>query len=400
MGHPAIELKSSAPVLTVVPPEGAARSAGRHAGPYRLTDTLGAGAMGKVFVGEHVLLGRKAAIKVMRSDLAEDRRFIKRFISEGRAAACVEHPNVVKVTDMARDPDGTTWLAMELLEGCDLSALIGDPDLTLRRAVSITRQLCLGLAAVHAHGIVHRDVKPGNVFITPSADGDVVTLLDFGIARLQDEDAGDEDVEQGLLIGTPAYMAPEQAKGLCVDERCDIYSTSAVLYELITGRPMFERGSVEELVSAAIFATPPPLGRWVSLPEAVRAELESLIAECGAKRPAERPCTASDVAARLARIEARLAHEPESATTSGVRSYERIVVRSPARLASTSPLTRRGSARPGARGLVRLAAGALWLGLTWSLATTQTVLDVERAVVGNADQLSAAVCYISAAVKR
>lgn len=395
---------NSPPELTVVSTEGRLPGDGEssHAGPYRLTCTIGAGAMGKVFVGEHVLLGRKVAVKVMRSDLAEDCRFIKRFISEGRAAACIEHPNVVKVTDLGRDPDGTTWLAMELLEGCDLSTLIGDPAMTLRRAVSIARQLCLGLAAVHAHGIVHRDVKPGNVFVTPRPEGDLVTLLDFGIARLLDDALSDAEFERGLLIGTPAYMAPEQAWGHQADERSDIYSVGAVLFELITERPMFERGTVEELVSATIFAKPSPLGQWVPLPDEVGAELEALVAECVAKEPTDRPCAVADVAERLARIEARLAQDCEPVVEERLRSYERIALRLPPDAGTTSSHMRSGVARKQAaartRRVCQWAVLVLSLGMTWNFATTRAALHMERILAVHGEQLSAAIYDVSAAV--
>jgi serine/threonine protein kinase len=403
------QIGSSPPERTVVPADGhtPGHGEGRHAGPYRLTRTIGAGAMGKVFAGEHVLLGRKVAVKVMRTDLVEDCRFIKRFISEGRAAARIEHPNVVSVTDLGRDPDGTTWLAMELLEGCDLSALIGDPDMTLQRAVSIARQLCLGLAAVHAHGIVHRDVKPGNVFVTPRREGgDLVTLLDFGIARLLDDGMSDSEFERGLLIGTPAYMAPEQAWGHQADERSDIYSVGAVLFELITDRPLFERGSVEELMSATIFAKPPPLGAWAALPETVAAELEELIAQCVAKEPAARPSTAAEVAERLARIEARLADAARPVTEDRLRSYERLVVLRPPQAETESALApfRHGAARHAARAHGSRARKwpvlVLWLGLAWNFATSRTALQVERTMTVRGQQLSAAICDVSMATAR
>jgi len=397
---------SSPPELTVVPAENhpPGHGEGRHAGPYRLTRTIGAGAMGKVFAGEHVLLGRKVAVKVMRTDLAEDCRFIKRFISEGRAAARIKHPNVVEVTDLGRDADGTTWLAMELLEGCDLSSLIGDPGMTLRRAVSIARQLCLGLAAVHAHGIVHRDVKPGNVFVTPHPEGDVVTLLDFGIARLLDDRMSDSEFERGLLIGTPAYMAPEQAWGHQADERSDIYSVGAVLFELITDRPLFERGSIEELVSATIFAKAPPLGQLVALPEEVGAELEGLIAQCVAKEPSERPGTATELAERLARIEARLAHIPEPVADGRLRSYERLVLRLPPGTASAPTQVRNGAARQAARAggnrVGQWALLVLCLGAAWNFSTSRTALKLERTMTVHGQQLSAAICDVSNAAAR
>src|SRR4051812_26816315 len=229
-------------------------------GSYRVVELLGKGGMGYVYRAEHVKLGREVALKLLRSDYASRRDAVTRFFQEARTVNRVRHRNIVDVTDFVELDDGTTYIVMELLTGTSLGAW-AQSGVDLARAIAVLVQICDGLAAAHQVGVVHRDLKPDNVVVVPTPDGgELVKLLDFGVAKLLNRD--DEDVgfqtAAGSVIGTPAYMSPEQAGGMVIDARSDIYSLGAIMYELFTGQPMFRGRSFGEYVRKHLTEMPTP----------------------------------------------------------------------------------------------------------------------------------------------
>ena len=320
--------------------------------------SLGHGAMGRVYAAEHIDLGRTCAVKVIR-DRDQDvllgvtssagpatyEDAVARFRVEALAASRLDHPNLLRVLDFGRDAEGLWFLVTEHLEGADLvDVLAAEGPLPTGRAVSIARQLCSGLAHAHERGVVHRDVKPENIrlFRSPSDDGGVierVKLLDFGTAQIA-SGAADRDAEGGVVIGTPAYMSPEQASGEAVDRRADLYASGVVLFEMATGRLPFERATPIELAAAHVECRPPSPR---SLRRDVDPELESIILWCLRKRRSERPQTARELRDALDRIAARSDPRRPRDVVSTLRSA-RAPAPEPAR-ASRPPEPRRTTTR-------------------------------------------------------
>jgi serine/threonine-protein kinase len=272
-------------------------------GPYRILELIGSGAMGEVYKAEHVLLGRKVAIKTLRRELAGSRSFAQRMFAEARASNLVGNEHIVQVLDLACEPDGTTWFAMELLEGASLASLCDRQDVSIDRALDLARQVCEALIPVHDAGIVHRDIKPENIFVVDRDGDDFVKLLDFGIARMpeREEQPGTRSGIE-VVIGTPPYMAPEQVFGGKFDARTDLYAVGALMFELLTGRQLFQRESMTELLGAVVLAEPPVPSEHVQLPAAVRAQIDCVVARCLAKEPEQRPTNARELAGELAAI--------------------------------------------------------------------------------------------------
>jgi serine/threonine-protein kinase len=258
-------------------------------GSYRLVELIGKGGMGFVYRAEHTKLGREVALKLLRSDYARRRDSVARFFQEARTVNRIRHRNIIDVTDFVELDDGTTFIIMELLRGQSLGRWARE-HFDLARALALLVQICDGLAAAHAVGVIHRDLKPDNVIVVPTGDGaELIKLLDFGVAKLvhrEDEDLGLETAA-GSVIGTPAYMSPEQAGGLVVDERADIYSLGAIMYELFTGTQMFRGRSFGEYVRKHLSEQPIPpraTARGATLPDAV----EAVLLRCIEKEPARR----------------------------------------------------------------------------------------------------------------
>jgi len=223
---------------------------GTTLGNYKVAELLGKGGMGFVYRAEHIKLGREVALKLLRSDYAKRKDAVARFIQEARTVNRIRHRNIVDVPDILELEDGTTCIVMEFLRGQSLGKW-ARTGIDMPRALAVLVQICDGLAAAHAVNIVHRDLKPDNVIVVPTADGaELVKLLDFGVAKLLNRD--DEDIgfqtAAGSVIGTPAYMSPEQAGGMAIDGRSDIYSLGAIMYELFCGQPMFRGRSFGEYV--------------------------------------------------------------------------------------------------------------------------------------------------------
>jgi serine/threonine protein kinase len=276
---------------------------------YRLNQRVGAGGFGSVYLAEHVTLKRRFAIKVLARQLDMDPRFVKRFEREAQLTASLEHPNIVQVTDFGQDDLMGSWFAMEYLQGEDLQqrlARIGRLDNAT--AVRLMRQVVDAFVYAHRQGVIHRDVKSANVFLLSSdAVTDHAKVLDFGIARVleafEDEDGGEAKLTKtGTVMGSPAYMAPEQALGLDVDHRTDIYSLGIVLYEMVTGRVPFTATSALAVLNMQIREAPAAPSEIV--PEAgVNPYLELVILRCLQKKMERRFATTQELAEALVAAE-------------------------------------------------------------------------------------------------
>jgi hypothetical protein len=277
-------------------------AAARRLGQYQLKELLGSGGMGEVYRAEHVLLRRPCAIKLIRPERAGDPQNLARFEREVQATATLTHPNTVQVFDYGRAADGTFYYVMEYLPGLTLEELVKrHGPLPPPRAVHILRQVCGALREAHAIGLIHRDIKPGNVIVGERGGlPDVAKLLDFGLVRGPGLGRGDEKLTlTGTLVGTPAYMSPEQvADGEAVDARSDIYSLGAVAYWLLTGRPPFAGKSAAQVMAAHLHEPVSPL---TDLRGDIPADLEAVVLRCLKKSPERRFQRVEELEEALAR---------------------------------------------------------------------------------------------------
>ncbi len=280
---------------------------GEVLGNYRIIDQIGSGGMGLVYEAEHILLGKKAAIKVLKPERCENPEVVDRFFNEARAASMVKAPGIPEIFDYGRLPEGNAYLVMELLEGQTLGALLeGRVRLTPGRSVAMARLMADTLKATHAHGIIHRDLKPDNVFVVPDSAmprGERIKILDFGIAKLQRDDfASSVQTETGRLMGTPYYMSPEQCRGAGdIDHRTDIYSLGCVLYQMLCGRPPFVLKGSGEVLAAHIHLAPKSVA---AVEPTLPAELEAITMRLLEKDPDDRPQTMQQVMDELNKIAA------------------------------------------------------------------------------------------------
>jgi len=265
---------------------------------YAIVKKLGEGGMGAVYLGEHVKMGRKSAIKVMNPSMAADADAISRFNREASNASRISHPNVCQIYDFGETPDGIIYLAMEYIEGAALTDIIErEGALPPPRAVRILRQSADALAAAHDLGIVHRDLKPDNIMIVQARDGaDVVKVVDFGIAKaVAGDEAGQKVTKTGLVVGTPEYMSPEQLSGDKLDGRSDIYSLGLVFYRMLTGVLPFQADSAQETMIKRLTDEPMPLASArpdIAFPPGLQAVLDRALA----RTPSERYAVATEFA--------------------------------------------------------------------------------------------------------
>jgi tRNA A-37 threonylcarbamoyl transferase component Bud32 len=272
-------------------------------GSYRLVKILGEGGMGRVYLAEHTRLGRKVALKTLRSEYASNPSAVRRFFREARAVNQIRHENIVEITDFIEQEGGENYYIMELLEGANLAEVISaEGALPQERILRIGLQMASALASVHEAGIVHRDLKSENIFLVErSGQKDFVKLFDFGVAKLYQPalDPAVWKTQAGAILGTPDYMSPEQASGKEVDYRSDIYSFGIILFEMVTGQKPFKGKSFGEMVIKHLTVRPPRPSKMKNLPRPVDPVLEELVLACLEKDPHKRPESMRAVETRL-----------------------------------------------------------------------------------------------------
>lgn len=282
-------------------------------GRYRIVGRLGKGAMGVIYAAEDEAMGRRVAIKVMMADLEEERETRERFFREARVTGQLLHRNIVLVLDLGEE-QGRPYIVMERLSGLPLAEYLRTPDAqSLDAKISLMMQLCDGLQAAHDRGVTHRDIKPSNLFVLP--DG-TLKILDFGVARL----ATSTLTASGLLVGTPNYMSPEQARGLTVDARSDVFSAAGVCYFALTGRAPFESPDLPKVLHAVIHEPPAPLGD-VEAPEQLRCVLMKALE----KNPNERYQQCAQMRTDLERVQLALESETRRVAQAALERYRRVL---------------------------------------------------------------------------
>ena len=263
---------------------------GTTLGGYRVEALLGSGGMGSVYRGVQESLKRPVAIKVLRAELGQDAAIVARFRREAELAASLAHPNIAQVTDFGVE-EGRAYLVMDLLEGEPLAETIeSEGRLDEARTVRIAMQVLTALAMAHERGVVHRDLKPDNIFVQRVSGMDLVKLLDFGIARMLEPD--EKMTGTGAVLGTPAYMSPEQARGKPVDARSDVFSVGCVLYEMLSGRRPFRGENYHELMFAVVEQDPQPLAE---IDEKLSPALAKVIERAMSKDPEARFASAREM---------------------------------------------------------------------------------------------------------
>jgi serine/threonine-protein kinase len=271
-------------------------------GKYELEEVLGRGASGAVYAAVHRFTERRVAVKVMHPHLLDSREHVERFLREARIAGAVNHPNVAALLDAGRVEQGAPYIVTELLEGEDLYRRLKRGPIERDVALSIVRSLLAGLAAVHAAGIIHRDVKPENVFLAgaepPGLDVSRVTvkLLDFGIAKRPFSATSLNLTSPDRTVGTPLYMSPEQIRGKPLDGRSDLWSVGVLLHELLTGFPPFTESNPTVLLRRVILERPPSIAERIG---GLPAHLVLAIDKALEKEPQDRWSSASDMAVAL-----------------------------------------------------------------------------------------------------
>jgi len=271
--------------------------AGRSLGQYRLVSLLGSGGMGEVYLAEDTRLDRKVALKILPVEISRDAERMRRFVREAKSASALNHPNIITIHEIG-DADNTHFIATEYIEGQTLRKWLNGPQVDLKAALEIAIQMASALDAAHHAGIIHRDVKPENVMVRP--DG-LVKLLDFGIAKLTEQQivnsseaatAIKSHTTPGMVIGTAAYMSPEQARGNEIDVRTDIFSFGVVLYEMLAGEAPFKGENALDVIGAVLNKEPAPLGQLLS---DFPTEIERIINKSLRKNRDERYQTAKDL---------------------------------------------------------------------------------------------------------
>lgn len=274
-------------------------------GRYSILEAIGIGGMGTVFRAEHVVLNHQVAIKVLRNELLTDRLAMARFEQEARACAALQHPNLVYVFDCGILRAGSPYLVMEFIEGKSLHDVIRhEGAMEIRRFLDIFIDVCKGLAFAHSHGVIHRDLKPGNILLTedPSGGRTIPKVVDFGVAKI--EDLGGEFqmlTRTGEVFGSPSYMSPEQCHGTVVDQRSDIYALGCVMYEAISGRRAFRGANIMTIMNSQVEDMPPPPGRQHSY-DRIPAQLVDAIMKCLEKDPDDRFQQMEELQSELERV--------------------------------------------------------------------------------------------------
>src|SRR3989454_11294950 len=288
-----------------------ALTAGTKLGRYEIRSKIGAGGMGEVYLAQDTKLDRKVALKILPAEVTSHRDPIERFVREAKAAAALNHPNIAQVYEIS-ESEGTQFIAMEYIEGETMRSLLAHEKMELKRAVEFVAQVASGLAAAHKEGIVHRDIKPENLMVARTSQ---IKILDFGLAKLVEKQRAamatdlttlafpgavvHTETKPGVILGTVAYMSPEQATGRALDHRTDIFSLGVVLYEMLTGKRPFEGKSAIDTLHAIINQEPPPA---IELNPRLPAEITDILGKALAKDAEERYQHAGDFELDLRRL--------------------------------------------------------------------------------------------------
>ena len=318
---------------------------GKKCGNYELESVLGSGGMGTVYSAVQPTLGKRVAIKVLRPALADDRKAVGRLIDEARATSAIGHGNIVEVFDIGETADGLTYLAMEMLRGETLQQLLERHGrLGPRKIVGIARQICAALEAAHRQGIIHRDLKPQNVFLVPAQDGGQrVKVLDFGAAKLMDAlNRASPATATGTIVGTPYYMAPEQARGSPVDGRTDVFALGVILFRALTGSLPFGGETCTEVL-ARLLTEEVQRPSEVAPEAGIPAQLEQLVLRALSKDPADRHPDMETLERELAACEATLPDEVDEPDQASVEQAETVAMPTPP-TTMPSPVVAPGSA--------------------------------------------------------
>jgi len=326
-------------------------------GRYRLGKKLGEGGMGEVFEAEHEAIGKSVAVKVLHRGYGKSKDVVARFKREARAASRIDHQGITDVTDFGVTEDKRLYFVMELLQGRLLSQVLDvSGALSLAEAVDIGLQLCSAMTAAHEAGLVHRDLKPDNIILVPRKGGtEQVKILDFGIAKeLGPSDQAEMLTRPGTTLGTPEYMAPEQAAGQAADARSDVYATGVLLYEILCGEPPHTGTTAKEVLLKKLQEPIEPIDqRRVGLPE----ELSAVITRCLSASPDARPRSMREVALVLERVKEEFAGQPLEPIPASVMSLPGGVGRSGfKRRAATTEIVERHQGG-GQRGLILVLGG-------------------------------------------
>ncbi|HET9532823.1 MAG TPA: serine/threonine-protein kinase, partial [Blastocatellia bacterium] len=335
---------------------------------YRVVSLLGAGGMGEVYLAEDIRLGRKVALKLLSVELTEDDDRVRRFELEARAASALSHPNIITILDIGETEHGH-FIATEFIEGETLRQRMRREEIPLGEVLSIAMQVASALAAAHRAGIVHRDIKPENIMLRP--DG-YVKVLDFGIAKLTEsfpDSRPSQDsatvaavhTEPGVIMGSPNYMSPEQARGLAVDHRTDIFSFGVVLYEMIAAARPFEGETTSDIIVSVLDREPPPLSRYApDVPE----KLEEVIGRALVKDKQRRCQSIEEIRRVLKRQKQRLDFERGLDPSVSTASDDDIT------LSLDATAAKAGTARAPVKNLAREAAAG-----TLQVATARATSD-------------------------
>jgi serine/threonine protein kinase len=326
-------------------------AAGTKLGPYAITSPLGAGGMGEVYLAQDARLGRCVAIKILPDKFSRDAQRMARFDREAKGLASLNHPNIAALYGL-EESSGVRALVMEFVDGPTLAERVANGPLPLDETLPIAKQIAEALEYAHERGIIHRDLKPANVKITPNGTAKV---LDFGLAKTLEDDFSTTDIptsptmsqaatQAGILLGTAAYMSPEQARGKKVDRRADIWSFGAVLYEMLTGKPTFAGETISDTLAAVIRAEPD----WSALPGNVPPSIVRLVRRCLTKDPNQRLRDSGE--ARIA-LDAAISGTPEDAAAPATTTEQ------------TQPLWRR--ALPWALAAIAIALAIAFSSLYW-----------------------------------
>ncbi len=298
---------------------------GKTLSHYKVIEKIGQGGMGEVYRAEDTKLSREVAIKVLPEQFTQDPQRLARFEREAKLLASLNHPNIAAIYGL-EEAEGVRFLVLELVEGETLAEKVAKGPVPVEEALEVCRQIAEGVEAAHEKGVIHRDLKPANVKVTPEGK---VKILDFGLAKAFEDETPVTDISQsptltqamtqaGVILGTAAYMSPEQARGKSVDKRADIWAFGCLLYECLTGQRAFGGETITDVLAAIIHKEP----NWEELPEKTAWRVRDLLHRCLQKDPHDRVHEIADV-----RIEIKLALEEPFQT--GVRSVEAPGARSP-----------------------------------------------------------------------